>query len=342
MPATAPDDIEDRLRALPAGVSLSHDDDGAVEALEHFDLAFAESRGKRRDPSPARRFAVAAAAVALVLVVAIMANTAGVYFAPRYGRILADTPGIGPISGRFLQAVGLSPSDVTLGGDSAVSAGHRLKLEAAYGDGLRIVLFVSIDGKGLTGDPKQYGRHPGEWGILYDNVSLTDQFGHAYPLWGVIGPTEPQFGPLAWPASATGGRLTLHITALWAMWKLAELGPNHSVPGDAFAIHGDWYLHTTVESQPVYTIQPPAPVQNGPAVYTITSILASGTTMIIHYRISAGPDQFPLVFDAAGNEMQMEEGGEGETSLFITGPGRYRIEFTNLVAPDQQRWIDVP
>jgi hypothetical protein len=339
-PTAAPEEIENRLRAVAANGSLNHADELAVAALEQFDLEFAEEgRGPVRR-TRSRRFSTMGAAIALTLVAIVAANTAGVYLAPKYGRILADAPGIGAISGRYLQAVGLGPGDVTLGGDSAVSAGHTLKLVGAYSDGLRIALFLSIDGKGVTGDPKQYGRNAGDWSVNYDDVTLTDQFGHAYGMQGVGGPTDIQFQPLAWPASQAGGRLTLHVTGIWPMSNLAAK-PNTVLDPETVTVHGDWTLHVTVESQPVYNIRPPAPVQSGAQRYTFTSIVASGKTLIIRWSGAADP-AFPSVFDAAGNQVQMEEGGGGEETLFINGAGRYRIQFGADAPLDQQRWIVVP
>jgi len=336
------EDVEGRLRALLGRSALTAADASALQQLDRFDIAFAEVGRRGATRAWSARFVTPAIAIAVALVVIVLANTTGAYFAPRYARILADVPGIGPISGRYLQAVGLSGDDVTLVGDSSTSSGHTLKLVAAYADGLRTVLFVSIDGKGLTGDPKQYGPNPGDWAVNFDHISLTDQFGRTYGLWGVGGPTEMQFESLPWPASDLGARLTLHITGLWAMWKGAKLGPNTSIDQESVTVHGDWYLHATLVSQPVHNLALPAPVRSGTGVYSFTSIVASGKTLIIKYTVVGGRDLLPSVYDADGNYMQLEEGGEGETSVFINGPGHYRIEFDGLTTPDQERWIVVP
>jgi len=367
-PVASVEEIESRLRALPAATSLTASDERALLRLERFDLAFAEVGRRGARSTPRLRFATVAAAIVGALLVILLVNTTGAYFAPRYARILADTPGIGPISGRYLQAVGLSGADVTLVGDSSTSAGHTLKLVAAYADGLRTVLFVSIDGKGLPADPKQFGLHPGDWGLSYDDVTLTDQFGHSYAGWGVGGPTALQFQPLVWPASAVGARLTLHVTGLWAMWKGAALGPGASFDPETVTVHGDWNLHATVVAEPSHPIALPEPVQSDGAVYTFTSVTASHATLVVHLTISgpitreikssATPDALlglfsPRVFDAEGREMQLQDYGSevprnggpvsAEMTAFITGPGRYRIVLAAaLSAPDQQRWIVVP
>ena len=56
----------------------------------------------------------------------------------------------------------------------------------------------------------------------------------------------------------------------------------------------------------------------------------------------------PRVFDAAGTELQMQDWGftwpktgpaQGEMTVFINGPGRYRIQLGGAV---DSRWVDVP
>jgi hypothetical protein len=237
---------------------------------------------------------------------------------------------------------------------------------------------VTIDGKGVAGNPKQYGMHPGEWGINYDGVTLTDQFGHSYGGVGLGGPTDLQFQPLAWPASEVGGRLTLHITGIWAMWRIAEQGPNKVIDTDALTTHGDWSLHVTLISAPYHTIALPEPVHTPMADYAFTGITASETEMILRWTISgpandqlrsqqsifqppntdpmASPlarDYFtPRVYDANGSELQMQDWGyqwpksgpaRGEMTVFIHGPGRYRIQLGSaLSARDLEPWVVVP
>jgi hypothetical protein len=309
-----------------------------------------------------------------VAVIAILLiNVVAAYFAPKYERALADS-GAGPISQRLLSAVGLKAGDVTAVGDSATSAGHTLKLVGAYADGLRTVLFLTIDGAGVSGNPKQYGLHPGDWSLNYDDMTLTDQFGHSYGGAGLGGPTDLQFQPLAWPASDVGGRLTLHITGIWAMWKGLEQGPSKVIDPEANTTHGDWSLHVTLISAPYHTIALPAPVHTPMADYMFSGISASETEMVVHWTVGgpaadqardlqsvppslntdpmANPlmrDYFaPRVFDAAGAELQMQDWGFtwpntgpalGEMTVFINGPGRYRIQLGPAVDP---RWVDVP
>jgi hypothetical protein len=360
------EEVETRLRSLTASVEIRPADDRALAEIH----PWPRPSSRRRVTHVAFRVAggVAAAVIAILLI-----NVVAAYFAPKYERALADS-GVGPISQRLLSAVGLKAGDVTVVGDSATSAGHTLKLVGAYADGLRTVLFVSVDGKGLTGNPKQYGRNPGEWGISFDLATLTDQFGHSYGGQGVVGPTDLQFRPLAWPASDVGARLTLHIAGIYAIWKIAEQGPNKVIDTEALTTHGDWSLHVTLISAPYHTIALPARVHTPMADYTFTGITASETEMVLHWTVggpandqvrdqqsippSANTDPManpltrdyfsPRVFDAAGTELQMQDWGFtwpktgpalGEMTVFINGPGRYRIQLGTAV---DSRWVDVP
>jgi hypothetical protein len=357
------EEVETRLRSLPASVELRPGDDRALGEIHLWP----------RPDSPRRARPVAirvVGGVAATVIAILLINVIAAYFAPKYERALADT-GVGAISQRLLSAFGLKAGDVTAVSDSATSAGHTLKLVGAYADGLRSVLFIEIDGRGLGGNPKQYGLHPGDWGINYDDITLTDQFGHSYGGAGLGGPSDLQFQPLAWPASEVGGRLTLHITGIWAMWKFLKQGPNNT---EALTTHGDWSLHVTLISAPYHTITLPAPVHSPMADYTFTGISASETEMVLHWTVggpandqvraqqstplSANTDPManplmrdyftPRVFDAGGSEVRMQDWGftwpktgpaHGEMTVFINGPGRYRIQLGGAV---DSLWVDVP
>lgn len=355
------EEIEVRLRNLSSRAVLVPDDEQAIAKLE----AWPRTGGSRRTI----QFAAAGAAV---LIVILVVNIAAAYFAPKYERALADS-GVGPVSERFLAAVGLSYGDVATIGDSATSGGHTLKLEAGYADGLRTVLFVSIDGRGVAGNPKRYGLTPGDWGINFNDMTLTDQFGHSYSGNGVAGPTDLQFETLPWPASQLGARLTLHITGIEALWRIAEQGPNKVIDDEALTTHGDWTLHATLISSPAHVIALPAPIDTAPAHYAYTSITASETELVLHWTV-AGPvvnqlaiaqataprsadlfgdplfDEYlrPHVYSEAGAELPMQDFGytwaksalaQGEMTVFIKGPGRYRIQ---LGSAAESRWVVVP
>ena len=347
------DELEHRLRSLSHSVVLHPEDERAIRQLNVSSTSASSS--------PRSRVAIRISAGAAGAVIAILLiNIAAAYFAPKYQRTLADS-GFGPASQRLLAAVGLSTGDVTTLGDSATSVGHTLKLEAGYADGLRTVLFVSIDGRGVTGNPKKYGLNPGEWGISYNGMTLTDQFGHSYAGRGLGGPTELQFETLQWPASQLGARLTLHITGIEAMWKEAQLGPGVVDP-EPFTKLGDWTLHATLISAMAHAIAAPAAFHTAQADYRFTNITASETEMVLHWTV-AGPivdapveigdplfDQYlrPHVYSEAGAELRMQDFGygwpkngpaQGEMTVFINGPGRYRIQIGTVA---EARWVVVP
>ena len=342
------DEIELRLRDLPASTVLRPADQDAIARLEP------RLRGSRREVQMA-------AAVAAALIGILLANVVAAYLAPRYERVLADS-GVGPVSERFLSAVGLRDGDVTAIDDSATSSGHTVKLVAGYADGLRTNFFLTIDGRGLTGNPKEYGRNPSDLGVALDGVTLTDQFERSYQPSGLWGPTNLQFEPLLWPASELGGRLTLHIGAL----------TNYYFRTATF-ISGDWTLHAALISEPAHRIPLPAAIHTSQADYNFTGITASETEMVLHWTVS-GPaadrayqqmkapptntDMFgtpvmtqyftPRVYDAAGTELQMQEWGfswpkngpaQGGMTVFVKGPGRYRIQLGSAV---ESRWVVVP
>ncbi len=357
---TALDAIDQRLRSLPANLALKPDDDRAVAHLQAITI---QHESQRRSPL---RVATALGVAALLIV---LGNLGAAYFAPRYGHALADVPLVGPISSQLLHAAGLNDRSLTVVNDVSVSSGHTLRLVAAYADGLRTVLFVQVDGRGLTGNPKKYGTHPGDYGVGYDGLTLTDQFGHRYGGGGVGGPTGISFEPLTGLAAKLGGRLTLHVTRLNGYWTIPKQ-----------VVEGNWTLHATLVAEPGYTLTLPTPIRTADVVYTFTSIQATSTVIDIHYTIAGpGVDQMeqlsriqpgpaappnvaaahayavtratlPRLFDSTGREMQVEMAGitysrpaVGEMIVFIAGPGRYQLEISGaLTSPNDQRWIVVP
>jgi hypothetical protein len=355
--------VDSRLRALAHTVTLSDGDAHAIALLTAFQAVPPDSRRRsRRVGGPVR----VAGAIAVVVIAVLALNIVAVYFAPRYGHALADAPGIGPISSRMLHAVGLNGEDVTVFGEVATSSGHTLKLEGGFADGLRMVLFVSIDGKGLDGNPKGYGMQVGDWGLA--NYTLSDQFGHRYDPILVGGSNVVQFQPLAWPASQVGGRLTFHVTAIEAQWMIP------------FAtLSGDWTMHATLVGRQAHNLPLPTPVRTADALYNFTAVQASDKTLIVRWTVQGvvndridklwipGPavpsdayrqlvrDYFsPAIYDASGRQVQWEEYGtelpkdpsglaKGQITVFIPGPGQYRIQLgAALTAPELQRWIVVP
>ncbi|TMF83541.1 MAG: hypothetical protein E6I07_12945 [Chloroflexi bacterium] len=151
MNAPTLEEIDARLRALPATLRPSSKDARAIARLEMFRV---QERPRRRKHG--RLVAAVLAALALL----VIGNGIAAYIAPRYGQALAQVPLVGGISAKLLEFSGVTASKVTVVNDSSPSSGHTVRLVAAYADGLRTVLFIAIDGKGLTGNPKAYGRNP--------------------------------------------------------------------------------------------------------------------------------------------------------------------------------------
>jgi hypothetical protein len=353
------DEIDARLRSLPETFIVGEEDSRALARILELRV-----RTGRADRSRSRRLPlVRLGAVAVAVVAVILLNVVAAYFAPTYSRALADAPGIGGPSSKILAAFGLNAGEVTLFNDVSTSSGHTLRMTAGFADGLRTVLFVSIDGRGVTGNPKSFGPNPGDYGLW--DFTVTDQFGHSYQRNLVSSMNLLSLEPLAWPASSVGARLTLHVTSLWPEW-LRQGSP----------LPGDWTLHATLVSEPAHSLALPAPVRTSQADYTFTSIRSSTTTLIIHWTV-AGPvlDEeiklrptnvpgqqepayqvlmqayfWPTVFDSSGQPVQLTEWGTtfgksaaGELTAFIPGPGRYRIQLGGaLTADDLQRWIVVP
>jgi hypothetical protein len=334
------------------------------------ELRFATKRAANTKAA-SRRGLMRLGAVGVAIAVVVLVNVVAAYYAPAYSRALADAPGIGGTSSRILAAFGLNASDVTSINDTATSSGHTLRLAAGYADGLRTVLFVSIDGKGLEGNPKGFGMNPGDYGL--GNFTLSDQFGRTYVPSGVGSPNSIPFTPLTWPASKVGARLTLQVTSIDAIWLRG-----------AGEVQGDWTLHATLVAEPAHTLALPAAVHTAQAGYTFVSISSSATTLIIQWTVDgpaldrvndlwaaagSGTDPkvppapptaeerqlqrdyfWPQVFDASGRQVQLSMWGitftkpaTGEMTAFIPGPGRYRIQLGGaLTAEGVQRWIVVP
>jgi len=354
------EEVDARLKALPETLELSAEDSRALAKILELRIP---SPKVVKSQSP-RRPLVRLGVVAATIVALILLNIVAAYYAPTYGRALADTPGIGGPSSKVLAAFGLNSGEVTAINDSAMSSGHTLRLAAGYADGLRTVLFVSVDGKGLDGNPKGFGMNPGDYGL--GQFTLADQFGHTYTPSGVGTPNWIPFTALVWPASRVGARLTLHVTSIDALWlrRSAE-------------INGDWNLHATLIAEPAHALPLPAPVHTAQADYTFTMVRSSTSTLIVHWTLTGsvlneeiklrpanlpgGAQEpayqvlmqayfWPTIFDASGRPIVIEEWGTtftkpatGELTAFIPGPGRYRIQLGNaLTADDLQRWIVVP
>jgi hypothetical protein len=370
------EEVDERLRALSDSDFVAGEDARALTRLDA--IQFPEvSRTRTDGPRAASAYqkfrpVPMAAAIAAILALVVLANVGAAYYAPRYGRALAGAPGVGPVSDRMLQFVGVSDRNLTVFNAAATSSGHTVRLVAAYADGLRTVFFLEVDGRGMTGNMKAFGMSPGDYAVGLDGLTMTDQFGHRYSLArgnqiGVV----LTFEPLTWPASELGARLTLHVSAIEAEWLVGS--------GSDAILKGDWTLHATLISRPVHTLILPAPLRTADAAYTFTSMQTSGTTVTVQWSVNGasvdevnklsmqrsssqivrGPEYeklirgyfSPKLFDAAGKEMTLWDWGyefptngqaAGHMTAFVPGPGRYRIQLGDaLTGVPDQRWIVV-
>jgi hypothetical protein len=368
IPALSSDDVERRLSVLAGSLSLSAADVRAVDTLRTLPIATA-----RRRPRRGLRLAIA---LAIAVVVIGTGNLAAAYYAPTYGQALAAAPALGGIARPLLQFIGLTEQSAVALSGSATSSGHTIQLVAGSADGLRTVILLEIDGRGLTGKPKLYGTHPGDFAVVGGSATLSDQFGHVYRQRGGLGPTALEFDPLVSPASKVGARLTLHISGLQKQWLL-PLRPNAPVPADIM-LGGDWTLHATLIQASMHDLPLPAPVRTADGVFSVTLLRLTGSELVIHWTVS-GPinDQVDRAFYGPGATgwtpalrqlsqrffgLQIVDangqppvggsgsGGEwdpglfrGETTVTIGHPGRYQLQLADaLSAPGQQRWITVP
>ena len=179
--------------------------------------------------------------------------------------------------------------------------------------------------------------------------------------------------PLTWPASRVGARLTLHVTSIDALWLRGTAGVN----GD-WTLHATLVAepaHTLALPAPIRTpqasytftsLRASATAFNirwtitGPALDRENALWAA-TGSRTNPQVPPSPpsaeelqlerDYFwPQVFDASGHQVQLSDWGitftkpaTGEMTVFIPGPGRYRIQLGGaLTADDLQRWIVVP
>ncbi|HEY0492613.1 MAG TPA: hypothetical protein VGD57_04005 [Candidatus Dormibacteraeota bacterium] len=361
-PTLSPGEVDRRLASLAASVVLGADDSRALTSLLTFRVE--HPRIKRRQPLRL------AAGLALAVLVIGIGNLAAAYYAPTYGQALAATPVLGGVADPLLHGFGLTEQNAVAFSSRATSNGHTIRLVTGYADGLRTVMLLEIDGRGLAGNPKQYGLHPGDYGIG-EGVSLTDQFGHSYKQSGVNGPTGLQFEPLGWPASKVGARLTMHVTGLTEQWLIDSKGPNA-------VLAGDWTLNATLLPASVRELPLPAPVRTADGTFTVTMVRRTGSELQIRWTLrgpindrydglayskSAESNRTELqqlerryfsasFFDASGQPVYgIDSGGEwdngkpfmGTLNLTVTQPGRYRLQLANaLTSPDDQRWIAVP
>jgi hypothetical protein len=271
-----------RLRALQVPVPATLR--AKVVAPEPVGLRTA---GKLRHGLGIRRAGAAAVALSVIAVL----NLGAAYFFPRYGAALADSPAIGAVSRPLLAGAGLDGADVAVVNDVATSAGHTLRLVAAYADGVQTVFFVQIDGESLAtaGTPTKAAHY-----LVVMDATLHDQFGRSYQH-GASPSGEQRsivFSPLSSPAAESGGRVTLHIGRLLNV-------------GDGSRVEGDWTLHATLFQHAAHALALPAPISLAGNTYTFTSI-RSASVLEVKWTVTG-----PAVRQAL-DQWQTGRGGRGE------------------------------
>lgn len=337
--------LESRLRDL----EIDAPGDLSVRAR----AAAAARPGRRVSPSRV------AATLAVLLAVAVAANAGATYFAPAYGQALADGPA-GVIAEPLLHASGLTAGAVTPVDQSVTSAGHTIRLVAAYADGLQTAVFLQVDGQPLAVPSPPFGKVAADKYLA--DTTLTDQFGRQYPSRGGSGTSWTVFEPLAGPAATVGGRLTLHVGRLTATRQGDPSGgPDPRAPH----VDGNWTFHFVLVARPSHDLPLPTPIRLGDTTYTFISVRAA-TTLVVHIRVSGGAvsrwnadaqrlgpglrrdladDYFVELYDRAGRPQREgfgERGGDTiDLSWFLAGPGHYRLHLGGATQ-GADIWLDVP
>lgn len=290
--------LEARLRAIEIPVPS-----GLAERA----LAQAGSRGPRSQV--ARKFRTRLVVSLALITVLFGGNMTAAYFLPRYGEALAGAYLVGAISGPVLRAAGLANAQLTSANDTAVSAGHSLRLVAAYADTDRTILFVEIDGQPLQVVSE---AQPATGALAIGDVRVSDQFGHQYqPISGAHSVFDPiEVEPLAWPASVEGARLTIEVANIEPL-----VGPHQLIPGS-------WTLHVTLFQQTAKRLPLPLSGSIGGTHYSFTAVHLSSALLQIHIRVTGDAvkmlDQVNASrpADAAGQRARGEEIGRIMSGYF--------------------------
>lgn len=288
-------------------------------------------------------------APALALAILLIMLAGSLYFAPRFGDVLASAPVIGGPTGALLQSIGLGPigSKLTPLNDVAVSSGYRVQLIAGYADLTQTILVLRVSPPA---------------GVFSSPV-LKDQFGRTLDVRGATydlrnGTTVVSVQGLPWPDQLLGARVTL---------QLSLLQPN---PDSTVGVMGSWTLHATLGVEPGRTLAAPADAQIATTTFHFTSIVRSGPSLEVDMRVS-GPlathltdmvgQAIPYVakphqalnitlVDAHGTQIQAlnaeVNSGQSPATLrwqwLVTAPGHYRMVVSIEGAGQFEREIVVP
>jgi hypothetical protein len=290
----------------------------------------------------------------LVPFVLLALTGAASYFAPVFAQALADAPIAGSISGLMLRQFGLAGMShrVSAFGDKATSAGHTAELVGGYADVGRTILFVRIapPARVLNG---------------FDDVRLTDQFGRAYFMVGMVsdvatGENAMLFKPIDGLARTLGARLHLVFSSI-----------EEGLPLTLSPIAGHWELTATLAVDEGQDLAVPDPIQLGDAHLSFTRVRALPVGVLVEFTISSvdidlferripdglkGRPAFRMTLvDSRGHESQPLQGGSsgngtdrsqmtiaGSWLWQADGPGNYVLSVEWEGVGSGMRTITVP
>ncbi len=216
----------------------------------------------------------------LALCTLLAINGVATYFAPVYAGAVGHLPGVG----YFLRWSGLNSADLSTINVGVEHDGIGLHVSAGYADENATVLILDFHG------PR--GRATRALGG-FEDLSLTDQFGHRYPPgisgWGLKSQPQPlsgqdvpgyaTFHPITGPAAVLGARLTL---------TAHQFDVGSDAHGHLVAIKGTWELSFVLERRSaVHVHWAPAAITG--ASYHFNHVTITGRTIVeIQWRVT-GP-----------------------------------------------------
>jgi hypothetical protein len=222
----------------------------------------------RRQRRLRNRLLLTVAAIAV-----IAANGAAAYFLPSYAIALGKIPGAGTLLGWS----GLSASDVSVLYATTQHNGVGLAVTAGFAGDSATVLTIEVSGPHAI---------PG----TFNAVSLTDQFGHAYPettsgdsvanLPDGATPDVLTFAPLTGPAAFAGARLTLQADDWASICACRDSG--------AQQITGAWQVTFVLERHPGHQLTWGRATMDG-VTYTFPDVTITGNTLVQLQIDGTGP-----------------------------------------------------
>lgn len=322
--------LEDRLRSL---------------AIEEPDAARVSERVLERNKlrAPRRPPRIATVPVALAVLVALVA-----YFLPAADLAVASRV---PWSSETLQWAGLvgARDRITVVSSTATSAGYRVTLDGAYADSTRTVLLVHVEPVAM---PDAF-------------ATITDQFARTYRSQGGTfdsrtGDMSIQFGPLAWPDSLVGARITLHLPGVHAVRSVDDTPAGEATPGS-------WELTAVVRVDEGRSLPAPPPADLGPAHFRFKSVLYTPASVEVDMEVTgvsqedldrmipglggkAGPALEVDILDPGGQIITGTGSSSGDQTVsdydfvgFRTGgAGKYVVRVSYYGHGSFERVLDIP